>query len=63
MQNVLELKHREHFVENYLNPALNDGYIEMTFPESPFHPNQKYRLTKKGWELRKVVQDQNTLKP
>jgi len=60
MQNVLELKHREHFVENYLNPALNDGYIEMIYPDSPFHPNQRYRLTKKGWELRMEIEKLKT---
>lgn len=43
----LQLSHRQNFIENYLDPAINNDYIE------PIHaartsPNQKYRLTKKG---------------
>lgn len=53
IQEVLQLKHREYFRENYLDPALNEGYVEMTFPDTPKHPNQKYRLTAKGLELKK----------
>jgi len=52
IQNILQLKHREYFRDNYLLPALESGYIEMTFPDSPNHPNQRYRLTTKGIELK-----------
>jgi hypothetical protein len=31
---------------------LETGFIEMTFPESPNHPNQRYRLTSKGLALK-----------
>jgi hypothetical protein len=31
-----------------LNPALTDFLIEMTQPDSPNSPTQKYRLTAKG---------------
>ena len=55
IQEVLELKHRETFVENYLNPSLDGGYIEMTYPDSPNHPQQRYRLTSKGIELREKL--------
>ncbi len=41
----LELQHRPTFSANYLLPALNAGLVEMTQPESPKSPTQKYRLT------------------
>jgi hypothetical protein len=33
IQNRLQLKHRETFRDNYLIPAMNEGYIEMTIPD------------------------------
>lgn len=44
----LSLRHRPTFIENYLNPCLELGLIEMTQPESPRSPTQKYRLTLQG---------------
>ena len=41
----LELQHRPTFSANYLLPALSAGLVEMTQPESPKSPTQKYRLT------------------
>ena len=29
-----------------------DGYVEMTYSDSPNHPKQKYRLTAKGFALK-----------
>jgi ATP-dependent DNA helicase RecG len=55
LQQLLGLKDRASFISNYLNPASEKGYIEMTFPESPNHPNQQYRLTKKGSDLKKKL--------
>ncbi len=48
IQIALQLKHREYFRDNYLIPTMENGFIEMTIPETPNHPNQKYRLTPKG---------------
>jgi len=48
---LLNLKHRANFRENYLHPALRNGYIEQTMPEKPNSRLQKYRLTKKGINL------------
>lgn len=45
---MLNLKHRPTFLENYLHPALNSGFIEMTQPDSPKSPTQKYRITDFG---------------
>lgn len=39
----LGLSHRPTFRRNYLNPALEEEFIEMTIPEKPKSRNQKYR--------------------
>lgn len=39
----LGLSHRSTFRDNYLNPALHQGLIVMSNPESPRSPKQKYR--------------------
>jgi hypothetical protein len=44
----LVLKHRPSFLANYLNPALSAGLVEMTQPDSPRSPTQKYRLRQKN---------------
>lgn len=40
-------KHRTSFRENYFLPALEDGAIELQYPEQP---KQKYRLTEAAKE-------------
>ncbi len=57
IQDVLQLKHREFFMENYLNPALEQGFIEMKFPEVQNHPRQKYTLTGKGEICKKELRN------
>ena len=47
----LQLKHRPTFIENYLNPAISDGFVKPLYPNSPRHPRQKYLLTVKGLAL------------
>lgn len=56
IQDVLELKHQEYFRDNYLLPAIDAEYVELTFPDNPKHPNQRYRLTAKGIALKKQIQ-------
>ncbi|RKY85019.1 hypothetical protein DRQ11_10635, partial [candidate division KSB1 bacterium] len=51
LRKQLNLKHRPTFRENYLHPALEKGYIEMTIPEKPSSRLQKYRLTEKGRQV------------
>lgn len=47
----MRLKHRTSFREKYFLPALEDGAIELQYPEQPKYPKQKYRLTEvdKEW--------------
>ena len=44
----LNLKDRKGLSRRYLSPALELGLIEMSQPDSPRSPTQKYRLTSKG---------------
>lgn len=55
LMNKLELSGRDNFVNNYLNPAQEKNWIEMTLPEKPTSRNQKYRLTRKGKKLKKEI--------
>jgi hypothetical protein len=48
----LGLRHRPTFRKNHLNPALALGLIEMSHPESPRSPVQRYRLTVKGMSMK-----------
>ena len=49
---LLELKHRPTFLYDYLKPALEQGFIEMTIPDKPNSSLQKYRLTSLGEQLK-----------
>ena len=54
IQAALGLKNDDHFRLAYLTPALADGIIEMTQPDSPKSPTQRYRLTTKGRMLKEM---------
>ena len=54
MQKMLGLKHRDSFVESYLQPALESELVSMTLPDKPNSRLQKYRLTDKGRALLKA---------
>ena len=45
---AIGIKDRVTFTDYYLAPALKLGLVEMTQPDSPRSPTQKYRLTEKG---------------
>ena len=47
----LGLKDRTNLANEYIQPALAAGFIEMTIPDKPRSSKQKYRLTDKGREL------------
>jgi len=63
IQSALQLKHREYFRDNYLIPAMENGYIEMTIPETPNHPDQRYRLTPNGIALKQQLENNKTAYP
>ena len=52
---ILKLKHTPNFRKNYLNPAIEKEYLEMTIPETPNSINQKYRLTESGKVLKSYL--------
>jgi len=51
MMAILNLKDKKSFVERYINPAIEQGLIELTIPDKPTSSKQKYRLTKKAKDL------------
>lgn len=51
MMGMMELKNRENFLNNYLNPSMEAGWVEPLYPNQPTHPKQKYRLTEQGKAL------------
>ncbi|MBU1054803.1 MAG: Fic family protein [Proteobacteria bacterium] len=48
IQEKLGLKDEKHFREAYQQPAVAQGFIEMTIPDKPNSRFQKYRITSKG---------------
>lgn len=51
MMEALSLKGRDNFLKVYLNPAIEELYVRLLYPNSPRHPRQKYLLTVKGMTL------------
>ena len=51
LQERLQLKGRDNFLNLYLKPAIREGLITPLYPDSPRHPRQKYLLTQKGLAL------------
>jgi fido (protein-threonine AMPylation protein) len=51
----LSMSHRGTFRKNYLDPSIEAGYVEMTQPDSPRSPTQKYRLTPLGREAAQKI--------
>ena len=55
LQELLAIKNRDYFRKDYLVPAIMNGYVELTIPDKPNSQHQKYRLTVKGLELKKLI--------
>ena len=55
IQMKLELADKKHFLQFYLQPAIEQKIIGMTIPDKPNSRLQKYRLTEKGIELKKIL--------
>lgn len=45
---AMKLKDRHSFLDVYLTPAIQEGFVRMLYPDSPHHPRQRYLLTAKG---------------
>lgn len=52
IQDKLNLSDRENFRSNYLKPALDSMFVEMSVPDKPRSPLQKYRLSILGEQLK-----------
>ena len=53
---IIGVKHRASFSDNYVQPALEMGLIELTIPDKPKSSRQKYRLTQKGKNIKSTEQ-------
>lgn len=47
---------RTKFRNQVLRPLLDEGWLEMTVPDKPNHPQQKYRLTDRGRALLAAIE-------
>ncbi len=50
LMEAMNRKDRKGFVNTYISPNIEEGYIAMLYPEVPNHPMQSYYLTNKGRE-------------
>lgn len=54
LMTAIGLKDRENFMNIYINPSIEKGYIRMLYPYSP---RQRYLLTVKGPSLYNIFAD------
>ena len=47
LREILKMSNATKFKNKFINPLVELGFYEMTDPEKPTSPNQKYRLTSK----------------
>jgi ATP-dependent DNA helicase RecG len=57
IQKKLEVKAEKHFRENCQQVAVKLGLIEMTIPDKPQSPKQRYRVTSLG---KRILERQKT---
>ena len=43
------------FKKKYLNPLIENGLVELSNPDTPTSPSQRYRLTEKGRALLEIT--------
>ena len=48
LMKVIGRSNRTKFRNHVINPLIEAGWLEMTFPDKPTSSKQKYRLTEKG---------------
>lgn len=57
MMENMQLKGRDNFLNLYLYPAIQAGYVTLLYPDKPRHSRQKYFLTAKGLALLDALGD------
>ncbi len=55
IMSAVGMKHQKTFRDNYLNPCIDAGLIEMTHPDHQKHPKQRYFLSTEGLELKEEL--------
>jgi ATP-dependent DNA helicase RecG len=59
LQKLAGIRHRQHFLLEYLRPLLDAGLLELTIPDKPRSSRQRYLLTRVGIEyLKKRMQEE-----
>ena len=53
LQRVVGLKDRVHFLEGYLQPLLESGWLARTIPDKPTSRLQRYKTTEAGLQVSK----------
>ena len=51
LREIMSFKSKTSFRQNYLNPAIELGFVALENPDKPNAPNQRYGLTLKGKAL------------
>ena len=51
LQDAVGLKDREHFRKTYLEPLVAAGWLEMSLPDKPTSPRQKYTTSAAGKQV------------
>ena len=57
IRDALNLKDGSHVKKRFLGPCLERGWIEMTMPEKPRSPKQRFRITRAGRACVDVIGD------
>jgi len=63
LMNALQISDKKNFRENYLIPALQNSWIEMTLPTKPNSRNQKYRKIILGGNNQVILGGKNDITP
>lgn len=57
----LSPKSKQLFRSQFIYPCIEAGLIEMSYPDNPRHPKQKYALTELGVKIKEVISENATI--
>ena len=57
MMELLGLRHRPSFMQNYLQPAIQAGLVRRLYEDKENHPRQRYLLTPRAMLARKSPEE------